>query len=733
MITTEPACQPGTNASLHPACVQASPKIQPRHRDRWAVVYVRQSTPRQVLEHQESTALQYALKRKAIDWGWPAERVLIIDDDQGRSGSSAEGRIGFQRLLAEVSLDHVGLVVGIEMSRLARSCRDWHQLLEVCAIFGTLLADQDGLYDPRQYNDRLLLGLKGTLSEAELHILRQRMDQGRLNKARRGELFNHPPMGYVRLPDGRIAMDPDEQVQGVIRLIFAKFEELGTVNAVLQYLVRQGITLPVRPHAGPNRGQLEWHRPVRQTLRNLLRHPIYAGAYTWGRRATDPRRKIPGRPSTGRTFVPIEQCAVFLRDRCPAYIRWEQYQANRQRMADNRARCEHRGAVREGSALLGGLLVCGRCGSRLMVRYAQSHDSRPTRENRPRYFCVRHTIDYGAPNCQSLEGTGLDALVARQMLTVLEPAALELSLSAAKDVERQRAQIDQHWQHRLERARYETDRATRQYHAVEPENRLVARELEHQWEKRLAEQRSVEEHYDQFRREQPSALSEAERERIRALSSDIPSLWHDPRTTHADRQAIVRCLVERVTVAVVGESQHVDVTIRWAGGFTSHHALVRPVARYEQLDNYESLLARILELREQKHTAAQIAEQLNREGYRPPKRRTTFNAEMVRQLISRRRKVQRPRVMASQVLGENEWWMTDLSRQLQIPHPTLYSWIRRGWVNARQLPVVHGPWAVWADAEELDRLRRLHQCPRGWWNRPHAMSLTQPKSRASAS
>jgi len=346
-------------------------KIEPRHLERWAVVYVRQSTPRQVLEHRESTALQYALRRRAIEWGWPADRVLIIDDDQGHSGSTAEGRVGFQRLLAEVSLDHVGLVLGIEMSRLARSCRDWHQLLEVCAIFGTLLADHDGLYEPRQYNDRLLLGLKGTLSEAELHILRQRMEQGRLNKARRGELFNHPPMGYVRLPNGRVAMDPDQQVQDVIRLIFEKFEELGTVHAVLRYLVRQGIQMPVRPHAGPNRGQLEWHRPSRQTVRNLLHHPIYAGAYTWGRRATDPRRKVPGRPSTGRTVVPVEQCAVFLRDRCPAYIPWEQYQANRQQMADNRARCGHRGAVREGSALLAGLLVCGRCGCRLMVGYVQ--------------------------------------------------------------------------------------------------------------------------------------------------------------------------------------------------------------------------------------------------------------------------------------------------------------------------------------------------------------------------
>jgi len=294
--------------------------------------------------------------------------------------------------------------------------------------------------------------------------------------------------------------------------------------------------------------------------------------------------------------------------------------------------------------------------------------------------------------------------------------------------------MDQQWQHRLERACYQTDRAARQYHAVEPENRLVARELERQWEHCLAEQRTTEEQYDRFRRQRPAELSESERQEIRALSSDIPRLWNDPRTTHADRQAIVRHLVEQVTVSVVGDSQHVDVTIHWAGGFSSHHTLVRPVARYEQLDNYESLLARILELHDQKLTAAQIAEQLNHEGYRPPKRRATFNAGIIRQLICRRRKAQwRPRVMQSQVLGKDEWWMTDLCHHLQLPHPTLYSWIRRGWAHGRQVPVAGGRWIVWADAEELDRLRRLHHCPRGWWNQPQAVNLTQPKPRTSAS
>src|SRR5262249_33388022 len=277
-----------------------SPKIQPWHLDRSAVVYIRQSTPQQVLEHQESTACQYALADRAVALGWPREHVLVIDDDLGKSGQSIEGRPGFQRLLAEVALDHIGLILGIEMSRLARSCKDWHQLLELCARFRTLLADTDGLYDPTDFNDRLLLGLKGTMSEAELHVLKARLYQGKLNKARRGALFGLPPIGYCKLPTGEFALDPDEQVQAVVRLLFDQFDRQGTLHGLLRYLVQHGIQMPVRGRSGVNQGQLQWCRPNRETLQNLLHHPIYAGAYRYGHRPLDPRRQQPGRPHTGK-------------------------------------------------------------------------------------------------------------------------------------------------------------------------------------------------------------------------------------------------------------------------------------------------------------------------------------------------------------------------------------------------------------------------------------------------
>jgi DNA invertase Pin-like site-specific DNA recombinase len=399
-----------------------SSKIRPWHLQRKAVVYIRQSTPQQVIEHRESADRQYSLVHRAVTLGWPQAGVEVVDEDQGRSGQTVQGRLGFQYLLAEIGLDHVGIIFGLEMSRLARSNKDWHQLLELCAIFRTLLADQDGLYDPTDYNDRLLLGLKGTMSEAELHVLRSRMYQGLLNKARRGEVFNHRPAGYIKLPTGAFALDPDEQVQSTIRLLFDQFERQGTVHGVLCYLVRHGIRMPIRPHGGPNRGQLEWHRPNRVTLQNLLHHPIYAGYYRWGHRACDPRRKVAGRPGTGRTVRPPEECLVLLEGRCPAYISVERFWANQQRLEANGG--AGLGAPRHGPSLLGGLLVCARCGRRLLVNYTNAG-------RLLRYSCSRAAADYGEEVCQSLSGQRLDALVSAEVLKALQPAALELHLAAA--------------------------------------------------------------------------------------------------------------------------------------------------------------------------------------------------------------------------------------------------------------------------------------------------------------
>jgi DNA invertase Pin-like site-specific DNA recombinase len=699
-----------------------SPKIRPWHLQRKAVVYIRQSTPQQVLEHRESADRQYGLVHRATALGWPPGGVEVVDEDQGRSGQTAEGRLGFQYLLAEISLDHVGIIFGLEMSRLARSNKDWHQLLEVCAIFRTLLADQDGLYDPTDYNDRLLLGLKGTMSEAELHVLRSRMYQGLLNKARRGEVFNHPPAGYVKLPTGGFALDPDEQVQGVIRLLFDQFERQGSINGLLHYLVEHNIRMPIRPHHGPNRGQLEWRRPNRVTLQYLLHHPIYAGYYRWGHRACDPRRKVGGRPGTGRTVRPPEECLALLEGRCPAYITAERFWANQQRLKANRA-ASMRG-VRHGPSLLGGLLVCARCGRHLLVSYTNAGRGL-------RYSCLRGRIDYGEPPCQSLSGRRLDALVSTQVLEALQPAALELHLAAAADVAQERRRLHQHWQQRLERARYEAERAARQYQAVEPENRLVARELERRWEEALAEQARLTEDYERFCRGQPAALSEAEQEQIRSLARDIPQLWHADTTTAAERQRLVRFLIERVEVGVEGATDRVEVAIHWAGGVVSRHTLARAVQRYEQLADYPRLRARIAELRAAGKSMAAVAECLNREGFRPPKRATRFTSGMVAGFLAKGgRSGPRPVALSAEgLLHKGEWLLTDLARHLGMPSATLHRWRKVGWVHARKLPVPGGHWALWADAAELKRLARLRGHQRARRDQPLPAELTTPKAR----
>ncbi len=402
------------------------------------------------------------------------------------------------------------------MSRLARSSKDWHQLLELCAVFGSLLADLDGLYDPAQYNDRLLLGLKGTMSEAELHLLRMRLTEGKWNKAERGELFGRQPTGYVRQPSGEVILDPDEQVQSVLRLIFEKFEELGTGRQVFWYLRKNGIRIPVRLAYGPNQGQLEWREPAPSTLHRILRHPQYAGAYVYGRSLVDPRRKIPGRPGTGQTRLPMEQWPVLRRDAFPAYITWQQYLANQERLKQNASQFETRGAPREGPSLLAGLVTCARCGRRMYVGYRGS----PTR---PIYCCRLDDPAFGNCRGQNLSASVVDELVARQVLQVLEPAAVEFALQAEAKIQREQDRLEKHWRQELERAQYKTERARRQYDAVEPENRLVARELERHWERALLAQRKAQEEYERFQQTHPKDLSAADRQQILALSLDIPA------------------------------------------------------------------------------------------------------------------------------------------------------------------------------------------------------------------
>jgi DNA invertase Pin-like site-specific DNA recombinase len=623
----ETGVRAGSVATLPDRLGLRSAAITDRHLSQLAIVYVRQSSVQQIFDHQESRRRQYALADYAAALGWPRERVLVIDEDQGLSGRTTEQRPGFQRLLAEVTLDHVGLVLGLELSRLSRSSKDWYHLLEICAVFGTLLADQDGVYDANDTNDRLILGLKGTMSEIELVTMRNRLERGKLHKARRGELILTVPCGYLKLPDGTVVLDPDEQARSVVQLVFDQFDTLGSFGKVYRYLTRHRIRVGMRAQAGPRRGELEWRPLTRALLGRILHHPIYAGAYSYGRQQVDRKRTAAAAGKVRMHAVPMSQWRVLQRDRFPAYITWQRYLANQQRLEQNRARPASVGAPRSGLALLPGLLICGACGRRMHAGYRT--------KAKPYYECLRKKLEGSA--CCGLGAAAIDDLVGRQVLQALQPAALELSLQAVQNITQERERLHRHWQQRLERARHEAQRAERQYHAVEPENRLVVRSLEKRWEEALRQQQELQEEYDRFLREQPRQLRGDEEARIRALAADLPALWNSAQTTNADRKEIVRLLVERVVVQVRADSERAEVTISWRGGPATRHELTRSVSRYEALSDYQQLLSRIRTLRRQGQTIGQIAAQLNQEGFRTPRSRTGYTSTSVRQLLSRLR------------------------------------------------------------------------------------------------
>jgi DNA invertase Pin-like site-specific DNA recombinase len=687
--------------------------------ERLAIVYVRQSTQKQVLENRESTARQYAFAEQAVALGWPRERVLVIDEDLGKSGRTAEGRSGFQRAVTEVTLNHAGAVFGLEMSRLARSSKDWHAFFEMCAIFDTLIADEDGVYDGNDPNDRLLLGLKGIMSEMELHIMRNRLERGRDHKASRGELFHSVPMGYVILPTGQVDFDPDQQARSVMHLVFDKFDEIGSIYGLFHWLIQHDVRVPVRARTGAKKGQLEWHRPSVSGLAQVLRHPIYAGAYSYGRRPTDPKRKF-SPVSSYRPWVPMEQWKVLIKDCLPAYIRWEQFLKNRERIKQNRNASDTRGVPRAGAALLTGVLVCGQCERHMQPSYPRGG---------AHYACNRYYLEATERRCYGLTARVVDALVAQQVLRALEPAALELSLKASADIAHERQRLQKHWQQRLQRARYDAELAERRYQAVDPENRLVAASLEKRWEELLAQQQQLQEEYDRFAREAPHRFTDEERARVTALASDLPALWHAASTSNADRKQIIRCLVERVTVHVRCDCEVVDVTIRWAGGYESQHEIVRPVATYAQLSDFERLLDRVVELREAGHAAAAIAATLNAEGFHPPKASGQFTMPIVYQLLKRRALIGNERAH-NELLGEHEWWLTDLARELKMSHLKLRDWANRGWLHARRTPLQRR-WILWADHDEVRRLRQLLADSRRGIN-AYSSKLKTPKQRKTA-
>jgi DNA invertase Pin-like site-specific DNA recombinase len=681
-----------------------------------AVVYIRQSTPQQVVSNRESTDLQYQLRSRAVEYGWAESRVLVIDDDQGMSGQSIAGRLGFQRLLAEVSLGQVGMVLGREMSRLARSCKDWHQLLELCSLFQVLLADADGVYDPTDPNDRMLLGLRGMMSEAELHVLRTRLLQGKLNKARRGELFGFVPIGYVRTPDGGVDLDPDEQAQSAVRLVFEKMAELGSARRAHAFLIAGDIRLGVRSYRGPDKGKLTWRLPRLSTIYDMLRHPFYAGAYVYGRCVVDRVGRGTGKP--GRRAARPDEWVCLLRDKVPAYITWDQYEENRRRMAENdKGRGTNKRVCRAGT-LLNRLAKCGQCGRPMAA--CHTHEDRE-----PRYACDSGRYEGNGPACQTLTAIPVDQLIGSLVLEAVRPAALELSLHAAEQAGRDRDRLHASWRQKVERATYEAERARRQYDAAEPENRLVARELERRWEEALTGLRLLQDDYARFQAELPREMTATERDRIRSLATDLPALWTSTTTCAADRRAIVRLLIEQVELTRRGGNERIDVVVHWRGGAEGRYVVRQRVQGYRHLERYAELRARVAQLREQGQSSIQTANTLNGEGFAMP-RGEAFTGCTVRRLW---RQFGLTSAGGDVGPGKGEWWLPELAAALEVARSVLYRWRRSGYIRVRRRAGDQTQWIVWADATEIRRLRRLRAYERAHRGEPAPAELTTPAKR----
>jgi DNA invertase Pin-like site-specific DNA recombinase len=585
-------------------------KIHSTHCERIAFVYVRQSTWLQVLENRESTERQYNLRERAIELGWPPSRVEVIDEDQGRSGSTAIYRTGFQRLAAEVGLGKVGIVLMLEASRLARNNSDWYRLIEICGVSGTLIADESAVYNPREPNDRLLLGVKGTLSEAELFTLRTRLYEGRWNKARKGLLRFPLPAGYVLAADGGWALDPDTQVRERLGYVFESFRSLGIVRAVVRDLKRQGLELPIRVTAREAYGSLIWKVPTLSAVIRILHNPAYAGAYVYGRSEYFSERRSPKTGKASAHLRDVAQWPVRISEHHPAYISWEEFVNNQEHLRQNWGREEYQGVPREGRALLQGMVYCGVCGRKMSVQNRAVKESRS-----PSYVCARGYQDGEEKTCQCMTSRPIDAAVVEAFLAAVSPISIRVATQVMEQVEgdltRQRRQREL----QLEQARYEARLAQRQYDAVDPSNRLVAGELERRWNEKLERVAQLERAFAHAEREAEWNLTAEERTAIRELSRDLPAIWSAETTTNQERKQLLRMAIESVQVEGISQAGQVEVQIRWRSGTVTSVSVKRAAPGECSLKTPEEAVSRIHKMAPRR-TYAEIAIALNRAGLR---------------------------------------------------------------------------------------------------------------------
>jgi DNA invertase Pin-like site-specific DNA recombinase len=663
-----------------------SSKIKPTHTQRAAFVYLRQSTPSQVEHNRESTARQYALADKAYQLGWPKEQVVIIDEDLGLSGCSTDKRSGFVRLTSEVALAHVGIVLGLEVSRLARNNADWYRLLELCGVTDTLIGDNDGVYHPALFNDRLLLGLKGTMSEAELHIIRARLDGGIRNKAARGALRRGLPVGLVwGEQDGEVLFHPDEAVTSAIRTVFERFAEFGSARRVWLWFRSEGLSFPLQHAPAGQPGLIRWVTPTYTALHHILTNPVYAGAYTYGKTRCERYVDEHGAVKKRMRHLPIDQWGVLIPDHHPGFIDWATFQANQARLDSNtRPRPHHSGgAVREGSALLQGMATCGHCGRRLHTHYRG-------RNSAPGYHCSGKDLVNGRGQyCLNIGGMAIEQAVAEAFIEAVTPAAVEATLLTILQLHAHQDAALSQWRLEVERARYQAERAERRYRTVEPENRLVARGLETEWENRLRDLARAETELRRREQQQPSQLSPAQLEQLRVLGSDIRKIWTATTTSDRDRKELLRTLLEEVIFDLKRAQGRAHLTLRWRGGAITVLEVAiprfRPVGPRTDEDTI-SLLRRLAAV----YPDEVIAGILNRQG-RKTATGERFTANQVGSL-RRYRDIPRFQPPAEPPAGE----LVSIRKAAQIlgmNTSSIHRWLADGFIAGEQV-TPGAPWQI---------------------------------------